>query len=190
MISITKFYKSITEYAKLGKANVFPVKYGCKNCGYEGRLHRHGFYSRNVITRFTIHRVYILRVKCPSCNRTYSVLPSFLIPYYQYSFDFVFLCLYYSYVAGYSYARITGIFRSFCPHTSFSTSNVYYLRKRMKGVAPLVRLFFVRFTEFYYDMDNPSIASVILKIETFIKTRGDFNYCYFENMPVYFLARV
>jgi hypothetical protein len=60
----------------------------------------------------------------------------------------------------------------------------------MKGVAPLVRLFFVRFTEFYYDMDNPSIASVILKIETFIKTRGDFNYCYFENMPVYFLARV
>lgn len=96
---ITKISKSITEYAKLGKANVFTDKYGCKNCGYEGRLHRHGFYSRNVITRYTVYRVFILRLKCPSCNKTYSVLPSFLIPYYQYSFDFIFLCLYYSYVA-------------------------------------------------------------------------------------------
>jgi hypothetical protein len=79
MISITKFPINITEYAKLRKANVFPVKYGCKNCGYEGRLHRHGFYQRNAITIFATYRIFILRVKCPSCNKTYSVLPSFLI---------------------------------------------------------------------------------------------------------------
>ncbi|WP_369800217.1 DUF6431 domain-containing protein [Anaerosalibacter sp. Marseille-P3206] len=72
--------------------------YGCKFCGYEGMLHRHGYYSRNVITKHCIRRISILRVKCPSCGNTHAILPSFLIPYYQYSLEFIFKCLYLSFV--------------------------------------------------------------------------------------------
>lgn len=48
MIIMANFLKNIPEYAKLGKTIAFP-HYGCKACGYQGRLHRHGFYLCNVV---------------------------------------------------------------------------------------------------------------------------------------------
>jgi|LSQX01.1.fsa_nt_gb hypothetical protein len=56
MIIITKFDINITKYAKLGKENTFPSICGCKYCGYEKRLHRHGFYERNAITLYEVLR--------------------------------------------------------------------------------------------------------------------------------------
>ncbi|MDK2799537.1 MAG: hypothetical protein PWP27_2005 [Clostridiales bacterium] len=98
MISITNFYKDITQYFQLRKAIFIPTPYGCKHCCYLGRIHRHGYYQRNAIIRYTVYRIHILRLKCPSCKKTFSVLPSFLIPCYQYTFEVIFLCLYYFYV--------------------------------------------------------------------------------------------
>ncbi|WP_408645592.1 DUF6431 domain-containing protein [Thermotalea metallivorans] len=68
--------------------------YGCPSCGYEGMLHRHGHYDRNVVTLYQHFVISIQRFQCPSCKKTYSLLPSMLIPYFVYSFDFVIFCLY------------------------------------------------------------------------------------------------
>ena len=103
---INNFLKNITKYLNLEKEIYISPIYGCKSCGYEGMLHRHGYYSRNVITRHCIRRISILRVKCPSCGKTHAVLPSFLIPYYQYSLEFIFECLYLSFVLKNSYSKL------------------------------------------------------------------------------------
>jgi hypothetical protein len=190
MISITKFPINITEYAKLRKANVFPVKYGCKNCGYGGRLHRHGFYQRNAITIFATYRIFILRVKCPSCNKTYSVLPSFLIPYHQYTFEHIFLCLFYVYALRHSYLKIVSIFKDLNPNTMFSIANIYRFKKRMIRVAPIVNCFFANFVSLYFDMDKPTVSSIVSKIQFFIETKGDFNFTYSNKMPVYFFKKI
>jgi len=190
MINITEFQVIITRYAKLGKDNVFPVIYGCKNCGYEGRLHHHGFYERNVITQYEVYRVFILRLKCPSCNKTYSLIPSFLIPYRQYCFEHIFLCLYYSFVKGYSYLAVLKVFKTLNPHTLFSTSNIYFFRKRMTDVAPHVNLFFAGMDDMYFDMENPSVSCIVDKIRLFCEKSQDFNLTYFKKMPEYFFKKV
>lgn len=189
MIIITKFLKSIIEYERLGKANIFPVQYGCKNCGYMGRLHRHGFYYRNAITIHTVHRIVIIRFKCPSCKKTYSLLPSFLIPYYQYTFDAIILCLHYMFILQKSYLQIVATFNSFNPYTSFSISNIYFFKKRLLTTLFFTNSFFTHYDDFYYDLDKPSLTSVVKKIEDFIQIQMEFNYSFFEKMPKYFFAK-
>lgn len=189
MIIITKIIKIITEYEKLGKANIFPIQYNCSNCGYMGRLHRHGFYCRNVITKFSIHQIYILRIKCPSCNKTYSLIPSFLIPYYQYSFEFIFSCLYLVYIAKDSYSKIIKCFKESNPKIYFNVSNIYSFKKRMKESSQIINSFFVNYEKYYYKMDSASETLVLEKIKDFIDNEGNFNYTYFTKMPKYFFAK-
>ena len=190
MIIITKSIKNITKYIKLGKANVFSVKYGCENCGYQGRLHRHGFYSRNVITCFSFHRISILRVKCPSCNKTYSLLPPFLIPYYQYSFDVIFLCLYISYVQKQSYQNIINYLHGLNPDLLLGISRISYYKKRMEKIIPLTNSFFANFQDYYYEMNDPTPVSLLKKIKYFRENPGNFNYTYFQTIPHYFFSPV
>lgn len=187
---IANCFKNITEYLDLGKETYKSPVYGCKFCGYEGMLHRHGYYSRNVITKYSFHRVNILRVKCPSCGKTHAVLPSFLIPYYQYSLGFIFECLYLSLVMKNSYSRIVDLFHSLNPYSSFTVSNVSSFKKRMKENKSIINSFFVNLEAFYYDMDRPSVSSILKKIEKFPKDIQDFNSAFFKTMPRYFLSKI
>ncbi|MBC7084370.1 MAG: hypothetical protein H5T95_12925 [Firmicutes bacterium] len=90
------FGQSIHEYYRLGKANVFPEVCGCPQdgCGYPGRLRRHGFYERNALAVTISYRVVIARYLCPVCGRTVSVLPSFLLSRFQYSFACIVLSMF------------------------------------------------------------------------------------------------
>jgi len=153
-------------------------------------LHRHGYYSRNVITKYSINRINILRVKCPSCNKTHAILPSFLIPYYQYSFEFIFECLYLSFVIKDSYSKIAYHFNSLNSGLSFNISSIYSFKKRMKENLSFVNSFFVNFDLFYYDMDKPSEASILNKIRRFPKDIPDFNSAFFRIMPRYFFSKI
>lgn len=56
---------------------------GCPDCN--GKLYKHGRYYRLVITRKAITRIPIYRRFCPSCGKTFSLLPDFLYPYYVHS---------------------------------------------------------------------------------------------------------
>ncbi len=167
---------------------MFPTRYGC-NCGYEGRLHRHGFYSRNAITRYSTHRIFILRIKCPSCFGTYSLLPSFLIPYRQYTFDVIFLCLHQLYVTKNSYQKILKTFREFNSYTPLKLGNIYSFKKRMKEVSPVVNSFFATYDEFYWEMSNPTAETITKKIHLFLEQGKDFNLTYFEKTERCFFAK-
>lgn len=186
---INDFLKNITKYLDLGKEIPTLPIYGCKSCGYEGMLHRHGYYSRNVITKYYIKRINILRVKCPSCGKTHAILPSFLIPYYQYSLDFIFECLYLSFVMKDSYSRIVSLFNKSNPELSFSASNIYSFKTRIIKNLYTINSFFANFDDFYYCMDNPSDSSIIDKIKSFPHDVFDFNYTYFKIMPSYFFSK-
>lgn len=187
---IDGFLKNITKYLNLGKEIYITPIYGCRFCGYEGMLHRHGYYSRNVITRHWIKRIYILRVKCPSCSRTHGVLPSFLIPYYQYSLDFIFECLYLSFVMKNSYSKIVDILNSSNPDLSFKASNISSFKKRMKVNKSIVNSFFVNFDPLYYDMEDPSIPPILRKIKSFPNDIFHFNFTFFKVMPKYFFSKI
>lgn len=187
---ITDYFKNITKYLNLGKEIYISPIYGCKFCGYEGMLHRHGYYSRNVITRYSINRINILRVKCPSCGKTHAVLPSFLIPYYQYSFEFIFECLYLSFVMKDSYSKIVNLFNNLNSNLSLSPSNIYSFKKRMNANVYVVNSFFANFNSLYYDMNNPTMSTVLDKVKGFSKDILDFNFTFFKIMPKYFLSEV
>lgn len=168
---------------------MFSPYYGCKNCGYEAKLHRHGFYSRNVITFSGIYRISILRLKCPSCNKTYSLLPCFLVPYYQYCYSFIFLCLYYTYLPKLSYSQFVSVIKKLNPDSLFTPAHISNYKRRMEAISPQLNLFFANFDEFYYDMDNHDPQAVLEKIELFIKKEGHFNCIYFSKMSRYFFAK-
>lgn len=186
---INSFLKSITKYLNLGKEIYISPIYGCKYCDYEGMIHRHGYYSRNVITKHCIKRINILRVKCPSCGKTHAILPSFLIPYYQYSFEFIFECLYLSYVVKDSYSKIIDLFNKSNPELSLAPSSIASFKNRMRENVGFTSSFFANFDSFYYEMNNPSASSIIDKIKIFPKDILDFNSTFFKTMPRYFFSK-
>lgn len=93
---IYNFKMSIKEYVKDTKNMVFPELYGCPNpeCPNEGRMSHHGFYERNAIGLNGFYRISVHRYICPICKKTFSLLPSFLLPYYQYTLSVLFFCIF------------------------------------------------------------------------------------------------
>lgn len=87
MIISYDFGIDLAEYAKRGTANHFPVPHECPNCRCiaPGNLHRNGYYWRNGITEEITERIPICRFKCLACGVNLSILPDFLIPYFQYT---------------------------------------------------------------------------------------------------------
>lgn len=77
------------EYYIKGKNNDFPSIDVCPCCLYPKVLPRHGFYWRDAIFHAAQFRIPILRLKCPSCKKTISLLPDFLLPHYQYSLEYI-----------------------------------------------------------------------------------------------------
>lgn len=78
------------EYFQAGKDFSFPKLDAClhPDCRMPIPPRSYGFYSRNIISINFTGRIFIRRYCCPECGHTFSCLPSFCLPYYQYS-----LCL-------------------------------------------------------------------------------------------------
>jgi len=56
----------------------------CPNCVREG-MHRHGYQSRQLIdSDDDRYEIEVLRMYCPGCDSTHTVLPHFVIPYHTY----------------------------------------------------------------------------------------------------------
>lgn len=100
MIYYHNFSVDVTRYAKLGKANEFPELDFCPVCRVKKRLKRHGFYERNAIeSEAESYRIPICRLICPDCGKTISILPTFLLPYFQHTIDFIICILLTSWIA-------------------------------------------------------------------------------------------
>lgn len=76
---------SVVDYEMRGRKNDFPELDQCPRCKARNRLKRHGFYDRNAIERDVLYRIPICRLLCPACGKTVTLLPDFLIPYYQHT---------------------------------------------------------------------------------------------------------
>lgn len=87
MIIPYDFEIDLAEYAQRGKENDFPVFDQCPSCHCPsgGNVYRNGFYWRNSITEDLVLRIPICRLKCLKCKVSISILPDFLIPYFQYT---------------------------------------------------------------------------------------------------------
>jgi phytoene dehydrogenase-like protein len=79
-----------TEYVRRFEEVEWPVFDVCPICGAHARLQGHGSYSRNSLPdRETELVTPIHRLRCPVCHRTVSLLPSFLLPFFQHTARFV-----------------------------------------------------------------------------------------------------
>lgn len=86
MIIQYNFGIDLKEYEKRGKRNNFPVFDHCPNCHCisAGNLHRNGYYWRYGITvEDGALCIPICRLRCTVCKVNISILPDFLIPYFQ-----------------------------------------------------------------------------------------------------------
>lgn len=59
------------------------------DCHLPIEMKKHGFYQRYVISKEYSGYIYIRRYICSRCGRTISFLPSFVIPYFQYSCPYI-----------------------------------------------------------------------------------------------------
>ncbi len=195
MISITHFPNSIPEYVRKGKDNFFPPIFGCSCCSYNGKLHRHGFYQRNVITDSATYKIYIARKICPICHKTYSQIPDFLIPYFQYSYEMIFTILTYMFLKELSYQQILISLKQ-QKNSTLSNQNLSFYRQRFIRFRFLIHLFFTTHPQFYHDMNFNQLTlqkflhSLMSKLYKFSNLYQNLNIIFFETMPTYFFSPV
>ncbi len=85
MIIIHNFNIDLRSYADKGKNNEFPIYDKCPSCHSWGNMQKHGFYWRFAVTDTLTEKIPIRRLKCNCCKKTFSILPDFLIPYFQHT---------------------------------------------------------------------------------------------------------
>lgn len=87
MLITHDFGIGLAEYSGRGKDNDFPVLERCPNCKCfsHGNIHRSGYYWRFGITDELTVKIPICRQKCLVCKTNFSILPDFLIPYFQHT---------------------------------------------------------------------------------------------------------
>jgi len=83
-------HMSPQEYTQRFREVEWPALETCPACGARAKLLGHGWYSRNALpTREVELVVRVHRLLCPVCLRTVSLLPSFLLPFFQHTARFV-----------------------------------------------------------------------------------------------------
>jgi hypothetical protein len=85
MIVLHNFNIDIHAYCKRATSNKFPKLTQCPSCKKKYNIKRHGFYKRYAIQNEITEKIAICRYKCFSCQITISILPFFLIPYFQHT---------------------------------------------------------------------------------------------------------
>jgi len=192
MIIIDNFLKNITKGLLLEEKNIRHI-YGCLSCGYEGMLHRHGHYHRNVVTLYEHFIISIQRFKCPSCGKTYSHLPSILIPYFIYSYDVVIFCLNSVFTLSKKATHISSYLRDLNNQCFISIQSICFFKKRFLSKIHAVNNFFAALDSFHYHSDlsvfetDRATSILLTKILSFDRD-SSFNYEYFKRMPQYFMS--
>jgi hypothetical protein len=89
MVIVTEFGCPVHEYVERCSGLVFPRPNECPQCRVVDTLIGHGFYKRKALSPT---QVYVLRIKrwyCKACQRTVSLLPSFLLRFRHYHLDVI-----------------------------------------------------------------------------------------------------
>lgn len=185
---ITKLSQFKHEHLEKGEIFFQPTIFGCSSCGYAGRQHRHGGYFRNIITDNVSRRVKIFRVKCPSCGKTHAIIPDYIVPYFQHSYDLIKNCLAFKYLRNLSYSKIFKHFNKIRASLFISPQLLNFFIRRFRASTARVNLFFSSFTSRYPYTDNceASVINNIIEYDKYYIFTED----YFNHMPLYFMAKI
>ncbi len=85
----------VEEYYEADEKFPFPRPLSCLNpaCRIPIPPKEHGFYKRNAVGPMGHRRIKIRRFRCRYCGMTFSYLPAFCLPYFQYTLDVILLTL-------------------------------------------------------------------------------------------------
>ena len=152
------FPYGLKEYCRRGRKNLFPDLYGCPNpcCWYEGRLHRHGFYTRNALSILFTSTAVIQRYLCPRCKKTVSILPTYFAPHFQYSYACIVFALYLLAVCRLTMSDIAATINEFSGQLKMSYQHIAFYRNRLWRNTPLVIMFFGSIGVILAEYDAPS----------------------------------
>lgn len=141
MQRVYQFPISLSEYCRQGKRNLFPELWGCthKGCRYPGRLRRHGFYTRSAITLEGVMTAWVQRYLCPVCGHTTSLLPSSLLPRYQYAISVIAWVLRGLHELQLSISQLVSVWP--VEEAGFSRQQVQFLNRRLAERKPSYQLF-------------------------------------------------
>lgn len=129
-----------SEYARQGVEFGFPVPDACPNpeCLIPIPPKKHGFYERNCLDFAYCGPILIRRYYCPYCGKTVSYLPSFCLPYYQYSLAVIYLVLTNYIESSMSYAHILRQFRDRYPDLQLDMQHIeFYLLRFLMNLHPI-----------------------------------------------------
>lgn len=83
MSKVLYFGLSCKAYLRVFGSQSPNIKICCEDCGR--LLHKHGRYWRTVAAKKEVFVIPIYRCYCPTCKKTISLLPEFLIPWARYT---------------------------------------------------------------------------------------------------------
>jgi transposase-like protein len=76
------YYRELNQYIENIFVDIKEMQFHCPQCGR--LLWKHGKYERNAVTgQLTVILIWIFRLYCPECKKTFSLIPSFLKPRYS-----------------------------------------------------------------------------------------------------------
>ncbi|MBE3588905.1 MAG: transposase [Thermoanaerobacteraceae bacterium] len=117
------------EYARLGKDFPFPQPTSCPNPGCLVKVppQKYGFYQRNAIGANFCGRILIRRYYCKYCRTTISYLPSFCLPYFQYSVEIIFIALWYTLALHHSFPECLKLLKESFEHLHWGAGHLHGL---------------------------------------------------------------
>lgn len=83
MILYHNFHLTPKEYQKADLHKLLPVFNDCPHCHAQLRLYRHGFRNRYALLFSVVLLLVVCRFRCRCCNKTFTLLPTFLLPRFQ-----------------------------------------------------------------------------------------------------------
>jgi transposase-like protein len=89
MVIVTEFGCLVHEYVERCASLVFPRPSECPQCRVVDTLIGHGFYERKALSPTQAHVLRIKRWYCKACQRTISLLPSFVLRFRHYLLDVI-----------------------------------------------------------------------------------------------------
>jgi transposase-like protein len=83
MILYHDFGLTPEEYQKCDLKKILPVFDVCPHCHAHLQLYRHGFRNRYALVLGIVFLLVVCRFRCRCCKKSFTLLPSFLLPQFQ-----------------------------------------------------------------------------------------------------------